>query len=351
MKRPVHLLSAALSLAVLSTPAAAQQAERFTLAGSTIKLYNLIGTLEVGPATGGGATAEVTRRGGDGATLTIENAGGTLKVLYSGSEYVYPTSGNGGRQETTLRVRDDGTFHGGDWDNGGGRKVRITSRGGGLDARADIRLLLPAGTRAELNIGVGKVTLANVNGTIAVNTASGDVEGTATSGGLSIDTGSGDVRLTKHDGGLSIDTGSGDIQLSAVKSDRASFDTGSGDVTVDGLTATHLSVDTGSGDVNISEASVGSIAIDTGSGEIRLGLTSDIDDLSVDTGSGDVTLSAPASLGATVQIETSSGDINTEFPLQVTRKGRDGLEGKIGDGQGRLLIDTASGDVTLRRRP
>lgn len=345
------LVSVLLGLALGSASLAAQQAERFTLSGSTIKVYNLIGTLDVGPATGGAATAEVTRRGNDGAKLTVEGTGGTLKVLYPGSEFVYPSNGNRGRQETTLRVRDDGTFYGDDWDNNSGRKVRITTRGGGLDARADIRLLLPAGTRAELNIGVGKVTLANVNGTISVNTASGDVEGTTTAGGLSVDTGSGDVTVAGHNGALSVDTGSGDILLSAIKSDEASFDTGSGEVKIDGITAAHLSVDTGSGDIRIANAAVRGISLDTGSGDIQVALTGGIDDLSVDTGSGDVTITAPASFNATVEIETSSGDISTEFPLQVTRKGRDGLSGKIGSGEGRLSVDTGSGDVTLRQRP
>ena len=57
------------------------------------------------------------------------------------------------------------------------------------------------------------------------------------------------------------------------------------------------------------------VGVDTGSGEIRVGLTGDVEELSVDTGSGDVVVIAPKSLGAAVEIETSSGDITTEFPL------------------------------------
>ena len=110
-------------------------------------------------------------------------------------------------------------------------------------------------------------------------------------------------------------------------------------------------MDTGSGDIIVTGASVRGVHVDTGSGDIRVGLTSDIDDLSVDTGSGDVEVSAPKSLGATVNIETSSGDITTEFPLQVTRKGRDGLSGTIGDGKGTMSVETASGNVTLKQQP
>ncbi|MEZ4412196.1 MAG: DUF4097 family beta strand repeat-containing protein [Gemmatimonadales bacterium] len=349
MNRPVRLLVAAL---VLSTaPLAsmqAQQAERFELAGSNIQVYNLIGNLSVEAASGGAASVEVKRQGADGAKLTVEQSGGTLRVIYPGDRFVYPAMGS--NHETTLRLDRDGTFNGESYGGGKGPRVTVSSRGSGLTAWADIRLMLPSGARAELKLGVGKVTLANVDGSIRVQTASGDVAATGTAGSLSIDTGSGDVTMAGHDGGLSVDTGSGDITLSNIKTGDLSLDTGSGDVRVDGVTASALSVDTGSGDVTVTTAAVGNVEVDTGSGDIRIGLTGDVSELSVDTGSGDVEISAPKSLGAMVEIETSSGDITTEFPLQVTRKGRDGLRGTIGDGKGRITIDTASGDVTLRQR-
>ncbi len=350
MTHPVRLVVASVLLTAAPLAAlAAQQAERFELSGSHPELYNLIGTLQIEPSSGNAVVAEVSRGGKDGARLTIQNTAGKLTVLYPGTSFSYPAMGN--NSETSMRVREDGTFNDDGRHENAGRKVKITARDGSLTAWADIRLRLPKGTRIDVNIGVGKVTLANVNGTIDVETASGDVAATGTAGALSIDTGSGDVTLSGHDGSLSIDTGSGNIVLSSIEGDELSVDTGSGDVHVDGLTADALSVDTGSGNVIVSGAAVKSVEIDTGSGDIRIGLTVDVDHLSVDTGSGDVEVSAPKSLGASVEIETSSGDITTEFPLQVTRKGRDGLVGTIGDGQGRISIDTASGDVVLKQQP
>lgn len=340
-------LRAGILLVALTGPAAlaAQQPQRVELSGATITVYNLIGTLEVVPATGSSAVAEVTRQGSDAAKLGVESGGGTLRVVYPDNRFVYPRLGS--NSETTMDVNEDGTFGNGH----GGRRVTISGRGSGLEAWADVRLQIPAGAEVRLNVGVGKVTLSNVNGTIRAGTASGDIEASGTSGSLSLDTGSGDVSLTGHNGPLDVDTGSGDIVLSNVKTGDLSLDTGSGDVRVDGMTGSSLKVDTGSGDVLVSEASVGIINVDTGSGDIRLGLTSDVAELSVDTGSGDVELTAPATLGATVDIETSSGDIDTQFPLQVTRKGHDGLKGTIGDGKGRITIETASGDVALRKQP
>jgi len=327
---PVRLWAAAMVLtAAPIAPVLAQQPEHFELAGSDITLSNLIGTVRVEAASGAIATAEVTRQGADGAKLTVRQSGGKLSVVFPGKDFVYPALG--GNYESSIRVQDDGSFSG-DWADNGGRTVKISARGTGLTAWADIRLLIPAGARVSIKLGVGKVSLANVDGTIEVNTANGDVEGKATTGALSIDTGSGDVTLTGHKGGLTVDTGSGDISLAGVTTDLLSLDTGSGDVLVTG-------------------AAVRVIRVDTGSGDVRIELTGDIDELSVDTGSGDVEVSAPKSLGAAVSLETSSGDITTDFPIQVTRKSGDGLTGTIGDGKGRMSIETASGDVRLRQRP
>ena len=48
-----------------------------------------------------------------------------------------------------------------------------------------------------------------------------------------------------------------------------------------------------------------------------------------------------------VEIETASGEIETDFPIQVTRHARDHMVGTIGNGVGRVAIETGSGDVRL----
>jgi DUF4097 and DUF4098 domain-containing protein YvlB len=69
--------------------------------------------------------------------------------------------------------------------------------------------------------------------------------------------------------------------------------------------------------------------------------------VSVETGSGDITLKAPPTLGAEVDIETSSGEIETDFEVAVTRHARDHMTGRIGDGRGKIAIETGSGGIKL----
>jgi lia operon protein LiaG len=52
-------------------------------------------------------------------------------------------------------------------------------------------------------------------------------------------------------------------------------------------------------------------------------------------------------LGAQVDMQTASGDIDSDFPLSVTRSGGDHLRGIVGDGKGRISMETGSGGVRL----
>jgi DUF4097 and DUF4098 domain-containing protein YvlB len=60
-----------------------------------------------------------------------------------------------------------------------------------------------------------------------------------------------------------------------------------------------------------------------------------------------VTLHLPDNIDATVDLETGSGDFDLAFPVQLMRKREGGLEGKIGNGRGRIEIETGSGDIAL----
>ena len=69
-----------------------------------------------------------------------------------------------------------------------------------------------------------------------------------------------------------------------------------------------------------------------------------------DTGSGGVTVRVPRSLGAEVEIDTGSGGINVDVPFDYRRKDRSYVRGTIGDGEGRIYIDTGSGSVRIHPR-
>ena len=89
---------------------------------------------------------------------------------------------------------------------------------------------------------------------------------------------------------------------------------------------------------------------DTGSGDVDVTLVATFTSLRIETGSGDVTLRVPPTVGAEVDLDTGSGDIDLGgLTLQVRRIEHDHVSGTLGNGKGRLSVETGSGNVRLQK--
>ena len=342
------MLSAAI---VVPGIVAAQTPDRRTLPGDNVAVYNLAGVMRVEGGSGSDVSVEITRGGSDASRLSIEtgrtHGRESLRVIYPDRRIVYRDANQSRwRSRTTLRVDDDGTF--GDND-GDGRSVDIVASGDGLDAHADIRVIVPKGKRVSVFLGVGEAKIENVEGDLYVDVASAPVTSNRTRGRLSLDTGSGEVRVTDAQGDIDLDTGSGSVEVMNVRGPILKMDTGSGRVRGSDIVADEMELDTGSGSVRLAGVQSKRIKLDSGSGSVDLELLADVDRVDIESGSGGVTLAVPESLGATIRIDTGSGGIDTDIPIQVKRAERSYLSGTIGDGKGEISIETGSGGVTLKR--
>lgn len=355
--RPKPLSRLLLLATLLAAPALHGQAParvRRALAGTDVAVWNIVGTIEVQRGAGASVGVGVATRGADAARLRIDTGevrgSSTLRVIYPSGRIRYERMGGGSR--TTVRVRDDGTFSDGDGDRGDredrGDRVEISGRDG-LDAAADLVLTVPPGKRVRVYLAVGEVTVTNVESELLVDCSAARVTTTRTKGTLRVDTGSGDVRVTDAEGDLDLDTGSGSVDVTRVKGGVLRVDTGSGGVTGDGIEVTRLDVDVGSGAILLRGVRAHDVRLDSGSGDVDAALASNVRSMVIDTGSGGVTLRVPSTVGAELDVETGSGGIETELPITIRRHARDHLSGRIGDGEGRIRIDTGSGGVRILR--
>jgi len=353
----------AFAVALIAVPVAAQTAQtsRYTLKGDSVAVYNLVGELRVEAGTGSDVVVELQRGGADAAKLDVQSGPlrgrETLRVIYPDDVIVVPELGRGGGWNTTLRVRDDGTFgddrgrhERGGW-FGEGRQVRITGRSrDGLEAYADLRVSVPRGKSIALYLGVGKAFISNVDGAIRVSVASADVSADRTRGSLKVETGSGNVDLRTAAGDVNLETGSGDLTVSGVEGSTLRLETGSGNVTLTDGKAGTLHVETGSGDIEATASSGDDLSFETGSGAVDVALVATFRSMHIETGSGDVTLKVPPTVGAEVDLDTGSGDIDLGgLSLQVRRIEHDHVTGTLGDGKGRLSVETGSGNVHLQK--
>jgi hypothetical protein len=379
---PIRLFPVLLAFAVV--PAALRAQERYSLSGD-VAIFNLAGevTLEAGNAAG--TVVDVTRGGRDAGQLDIATSEirgwQTIRIRYPDDRIVYRR--DGWRGNTQFSVREDGTFGGrfGDGDSrstlgalleaigigGDGNRVRISSSGSGLEAWADLRIQVPAGRTVTVYLGVGRITATNIDGELFLDSRSGGVETRGTRGTLVIDTGSGSAEVENARGDVDVDTGSGSIRARDISGGNLRLDTGSGRITassldvsdlevdtgsgtieIDGVRTPRLEAETGSGSIRVRAASVDELSLDTGSGSVTVSLESAVRDVLIDTGSGSVTLEVPPDLNASLDLDTGSGGITVDLPIRVIEKKRNYLRAALGDGGGRIRVDTGSGGIRIR---
>jgi len=336
-----------LMAAVLLPRPGVQAQEQERLQGSEVSIFNLAGRVEVVPGGGSDVTVEIVRGGDDAQRLEVDvrevRGRQALIIRYPDEDVIYPELGRGSRSR--IQVSEDGTF--GQESGGRRHEVDIRGSGNGMEAWADLRILVPRGKDVAVYLAVGETEVGAVEGDLLIDTGSGAVQAQGGSGSLNVDTGSGSVGVRDFRGDLMVDTGSGAVDLSGIEGGDVSVDTGSGGVEGTGVSASYFKVDTGSGRIRVSRVSAPEIYLDTGSGSVEVELLSDVDELVVDTGSGGVTIRVPAGIGAEVEIDTGSGGIEMDIPLEVREVKRNYLRGVLGDGRGTITVDTGSGGVRL----
>ncbi|NNF07679.1 MAG: DUF4097 family beta strand repeat protein [Candidatus Eisenbacteria bacterium] len=203
-----------------------------------------------------------------------------------------------------------------------------------FEAKSRIDIEVPKGTELVLDTASGDLSVRADLGDVPVscNTASGDIELDGSATNLRMGTASGDIDVSISNTAESMDlsTASGDIMVRG-STHEANISTASGTIEVDGLR----------GDANLSTASGDVVAawdqVDT-SNEIE-----------ISTASGDVDVYLPESIEIDGFASTVSGRIRSDFGGKSNKRrsqvhfdgGRDALF---------LEVDTASGDISIRRR-
>jgi putative adhesin len=333
---------------------------RHVLEGSEVSIYNIAGEMHVVEGTERDVVVEVTPGGPDGGRLTVEETTEkghpALLVHYPEDHIVYHEFGFGPPVGVTSSSLD--------YD---GHRVHVSGRGPGMEAHADIRVLVPRDKTVHLHLAVGRGFITGVAGDLSFEGASSSFQAERVSGGLAVEigsgnieisrsqakiaaeTGSGDISISEVDGNLSANAGSGNIDLKRVGAEKISLDAGSGSINGSDIRATSMSADCGSGEIDLDGTSAGKMALEAGSGSVHLRLARNVDELAIQAGSGSVRVEAPENLSARVQIECPKRNLHIQFPMESRRVDDDMTVGTIGSGRGSIHIEAGSGSVDLSR--
>jgi hypothetical protein len=355
------LLIAALALlvagAALAGPYERQISREFTAAGlSTFRLDNLAGRVTIQGGGGDEISVRATVFSEKSGKLSAQEVSDLLEIEFNEDD---------NRLEVKSRypLRDYDRIHYGaeskGWFSGGnttvrvdGKKVKITTgkRGGGLPLWVDFEITLPPGLDCDMRNYVGNVSFADMRGNCRADLASANFKARNQRGDLFVDCGSGDIKVVDMTGSLKVDTGSGDVEVENLSGDFDG-DTGSGDILLRDGKGEGLKADTGSGEVTLVGVDYPRLHVDTGSGDVRVSTPGgEVANWEVDTGSGDVTFVFPPN-GASFRLtaDTGSGDIECELETASVKMRHGEIRAlTVGDGEGRILVDTGSGDVSIR---
>lgn len=146
---------------------------------------------------------------------------------------------------------------------------------------------------------------------------------------------------------LLVESASGDVTLDNVwAKSKVELESASGDInaTLLGQIA-ELEADTASGNLNISAQNISEVSADSASGDVKFDFAACPSKLDIDTASGDVKVILPADAQFTLEFDTASGELENGFAC--TKKGDKYI---CGSGTVKISIDTASGDLKLKKK-
>lgn len=231
---------------------------------------------------------------------------------------------------------------------------------GDLDDRTEEFIFEVDGHSAEIRVRIPQHTHFGDGSNLEIHVPSGsrvrfkgissDIDMTDVSGGVEVNTVSGDIRLEKIDSRVHVNTVSGDVDLKdgkgVVKMVAVS---GSLNLSYD---AGELSLQTVSGDIDGRLKSFDNLVAEVVSGDVEIrGSLSSEGSLEAESVSGDIELKFLDDIDARISIRTGpGGDIHndlTNVKPEVVFPGQMKLETTVGNGDGRIRVNTVTGDVRI----
>lgn len=211
-----------------------------------------------------------------------------------------------------------------------------------------LRIAVPDTTRLDIQSISGDLHIRNVTGDGSLTTTSGDIRAENTQGHLAVKTTNGDIRLDQHQGALAIETVNGDVELKGGQARDVTASSINGDLTLEGVSG-KLMVNTISGEVRVDDAQEVQLNVESTNGDLDFrGSLASNGPQRITNISGDVRLRLPSTSNVRLDVNTLSGDLETNLALRNLVQTRRELRGVLGAGAATLEVNTTSGDVHIQ---
>jgi len=153
---------------------------------------------------------------------------------------------------------------------------------------------------------------------------------------------------TSYNEQLSISTVSGNITDSGddLPLDKIKISTVSGNATIDNFLCEDIDLDTVSGDFDIYMESING-SFNGVSGDLIISGEVLVEEFKFDSVSGDGSFIVEDEINLEIDFDSVSGDFKCDYPVIIGSQDFNSLNAKIGNGEGKLKVDTVSGDVSI----
>jgi len=214
-----------------------------------------------------------------------------------------------------------------------GGTIHVSAKGEwGEPVYAEFEITVPrgmalefAGASLEVDIegAVGDVSVSTAEGDITLSGGSGNVGLNAVDGNITVIGASGKIAINSVDGDVSVTDSDGAIAVTAVD----------GDVMLEGITSENISVNAVDGDITYD------------------GTITDGGRYVLSTHDGDLYVSIPDGSNARISIDTFSGDLDTDFPVELEGDfGKKRISFTVGTGKALVELSAFDGTISLKQQ-
>ncbi|MFZ5985542.1 MAG: DUF4097 family beta strand repeat-containing protein [Bacillota bacterium] len=158
-----------------------------------------------------------------------------------------------------------------------------------------------------------------------------------------------DIYVPKgYSNSLKLTTVSGKITTGDINLHNLALSSVSGDLNISGAATKNIVASTTSGNANLNSVS-GNAKLSSVSGNITAEFLRLESDISISTVSGNSRISLPENADFEVNFNTTSGNFNSNFPLEIGDHSKRNVSGKTGSGKNTIQVKSVSGDLEIKK--
>ena len=200
-------------------------------------------------------------------------------------------------------------------------------------------------------IGVSFNIIVPKQTAIVAKTSYGPIELTNINADITAKTSFSSIKTDNIQGNVNLKTSYGPIDCTDIISDSVTAKTSFSSITCKNVKAP-LKLKTSYGNINCSNLTSSDISAKSSFGGINIACSKEtLPQIAADieTSYGNIELKTPDNFAGQIQSKTSYGSIDTNLPITVKGKiGKDSLNGTIGQGPGKLNLQTSFGSIKIK---